>query len=371
MNDTEIRQALLSGLVTVALRPAGDFGEGALAQFEKLPLAALGAIGQAENRILHAAKSGETLYQICFQDGSLEQLAMKKVRRALIRELAKTIPAAELALQPGIFAVAAAVLTVGRQVEILRRTQDTIRGFLRQQNEAKLQRDLETLAATPEEMQGRSGDAAFRAERLAQVREIRRDAQRNLILYRLRIGDALDGKAALQTENALRRRLDEAQSAFRFYQLSVYLFAFAVYLEATLPEDFSAEGLRGAREKIRREADRYEQLFARSMERVETLSRSTVRARAARGFAAAKRRTGETAAKLPVIGASQVDEQLVATGARIARLSDEHGEALARGFRLYQESGAEVFAEQLEKLEALCGSGEILLDGENVYFKKA
>ena len=111
--------------------------------------------------------------------------------------------------------------------------------------------------------------------------------------------------------------LDKVKSEFKEYQLALYIYGFAYFLEVMLQENFEEAYLSAISKKIDEMSFRYRELYSLAYSQIESLSKSSLQAHLFGGLSVLNKATGEAIAKMPVISKSQIDETLIEAGERI------------------------------------------------------
>ena len=242
--------------------------------------------------------------------------------------------------------------------------------FLREQNEAGLRADLTTLSDVMQDYRFNWDNATFCANKHLQVQEIRRSAEKNLMLYQRQVTDALSRIGRRQTDDDQRKCLAAAGGGFHYYRMSVYLYAFASFLEVTLLGNFRSDYLQSVYRKVEAHDVQYRAFYTDCYDRIAEIASGSVESKAVKRFAGAQKAVGGFIGKLPGIRRGQLDEGLQAAGERLEGLEDRRTEAILANFRIHSESGAQLFLEKLAALDRLFNEEtEYVIDGENLYIR--
>ena len=248
--------------------------------------------------------------------------------------------------------------------------QTEILDFLREQNEAGLRADLTTLSDVMQDYRFNWDNATFCANKHLQVQEIRRSAEKNLMLYQRQVTDALSRIGRRQTDDHQRKCLAAAGGGFHYYRMSVYLYAFASFLEVTLLGNFRSDYLQSVYRKVEAHDVQYRAFYTDCYDRIAEIASGSVESKAVKRFAGAQKAVGGFIGKLPGIRRGRLDEGLQAAGERLEGLEDRRTEAILANFRIHSESGAQLFLEKLAALDRLFNEEtEYVIDGENLYIR--
>lgn len=379
MDTKEKRRAAVQDIMTVEFRLAEKQDAAALQSYDRLELAHAATLGSALSVVLElyrtlqklAPAGGSETYRATVPAGVSAALTATPGGSRLVsmvQTASKRLT--PVPVDPVSLVMAAALVAIDRRLDAVQAAQTEILDFLREQNEAGLRADLTTLSDVMQDYRFNWDNATFCANKHLQVQEIRRSAEKNLMLYQRQVTDALSRIGRRQTDDDQRKCLAAAGGGFHYYRMSVYLYAFASFLEVTLLGNFRSDYLQSVYRKVEAHDVQYRAFYTDCYDRIAEIASGSVESKAVKRFAGAQKAVGGFIGKLPGIRRGQLDEGLQAAGERLEGLEDRRTEAILANFRIHSESGAQLFLEKLAALDRLFNEEtEYVIDGENLYIR--
>lgn len=96
----------------------------------------------------------------------------------------------------------------------------------------------------------------------AKVLDIRQDSARQIDFYQEQIKKRLGKKSLIYSDQDIQKKLDRIQSEFKEYQLALYIYGFAYFLEVVLQENFDVAYLSAISAKIDGMSFDYRELYS-------------------------------------------------------------------------------------------------------------
>ena len=170
----------------------------------------------------------------------------------------------------------------------------------------------------------------------------------------------------------VQKQLNELTRAFQSYQLALYLYGYAYFLEILLQESFDSEYLNAAAAKLEQMSLAYRELYTEAYEHIEKRAKSSPEAYMLRGVSSASKVLGETIAKLPVISRSQMDESLIDAGQKIGDYEKKCTAKTMRQLVEHQSSCVHPFIDQIQSMDRLYhGELTVIFNDETLYLGTA
>ena len=379
MDTNEKRRSAARDVMTVEFRHAEQRDAAALSGFTRMPLDHAASIGSALGVVLELYKTlqklapagGKEAYSALVPAGVSKALTATPGGSMLV-SMVQTAPKklTPVPVDPVSLVMAAALVAIDKRLDDVQAAQAEILDFLRAENEAGLRADLATLADVMQDYRFNWDNPTFCTNKHLQVQEIRRAAEKNLLLYQRQVEEALAQIRPRLTDSDQRSVLADVSAGFHYHRMSVYLYAFASFLEVTLLGNFRTDYLENVRRKVEDHDLRYRAFYTDCYDRVAALASGSVESKAVRRFAGARKAVGRFIGRLPLLRRGQLDEGLQASGDRLAGLEDRRAEAILEQFTIHSESGAQLFLEKLDALNKLFNDEtEYIIDGENLYVR--
>ena len=374
--DTNEKRRAAQDVMTVAFCRAEQQDANALQRYDRLPLSSAATIGSALGVVLELYK---TLQKLAPAGGgeAFRAVVPAGVSAALTAtpggsRLVSMLQTAPKKLTPvpvdPVSLVMAALVAIDKRLDAVQAQQTEILDFLREQNEAGLRADLTTLSDVMQDYRFNWDNPTFCTNKHLQVQEIRRGAEKNLLLYQRQVEDALAQVKKRPSDAEQRKVLADVGGGFHYYRMSVYLYAFASFLEATLLGNFRSDYLQNVYRKVEAHDLQYRAFYTDCYDRVALIASGSAESKAILRFAGAQKAVGGFIGKLPGVRRGQLDEGLQAAGERLEGLEAQRTEGILEAFRIHSESGAGLFLEKLTAMDKLFNAeSEYIIDGENLY----
>ena len=345
-------------------------------------LASLGASFAAMVPILKQAmpalKKTENLYRMVLPQGvsgtvnSVGNIVNKsgtiigRARFYLANGAAKSVAS----VHPAVLITAIAISVVTKKLDNLAEAQRDIIEFLQLKEKAQLKGNALVLQAILEEYKYNSDNEKFKNNKHIQVQEIKRDAEQSIILLRSQSEKYVSKKKMIHSDRDVKNKIQKVENVFKDYELALYLFAFSSFLEVMLLENFESGYLDAVVEKMVLYAEQYHELHMQCYEMIEGDSKTTIQATVLKGVAGLNRSLGKFIGKIPKVRDGQMDENLVEAGEKV---DDYSARRIEDTMELFNNDYAECvypFVENIRLVNHIFNQPlDVLVDGENVYFK--
>ena len=269
---------------------------------------------------------------------------------------------------PTTLVIAAALLEINQKLDVIQEAQQEILDFLRQKENAKLKGNVTYLYDVFNKYKHNCDNERYKSGNHSQVLQIEREAEQSIFFSRDLIEKKFSGQANTHWGKDVKKLSDKVREDFKNYQLALYIYSFAAFLEVVLAENFDREYLDSVTNKIREYSFQYRELYTQCYDQLEIFAETSIEAKLAKGAAGISRFAGNTIAKIPVISNSQIDENLVAAGDRLDKLNKERVGQTMDEFRDCLAIGVNTFIQNISTINQICNTpNALLLDGEAMY----
>lgn len=273
-----------------------------------------------------------------------------------------------MSINPTAIAIAVAVFNINQKLEQIEDTTREILQFLQQDKESELEASVNNLADIFDHYRFNSDNDLWKVSQLTVVTTIKGKAEQSIFFYRKEIEKAVRETSRLHANYQVDKAGRKIQHHFKYYQLGVYLYAYASFLEVMLNGNFQKEYLDYISEKLREYSQQYRFDYTEIYDRLESYAKSSVETMALKGIGKASKGIGSAIGKIPVVSRGPVDEALIAAGNTAKNLSRKHSNSTMRTFRNNRDAGIQLFLENIDKVNQICNKPvEILFDRDMVY----
>ena len=344
----------------------------------KIPFTEIAALGGSFAGVVESMVSpaAEGLYRCVFPKGLTGTLAMAKDGSGALGTImndgivgqARWVPV-EQSIAPACLKatlVAVAVLAVVKQVQDIKDGQKEIVGILERDKKSQLLADYDLLASYMDDYKYYWENEASLVVNLNQVKNIKRNAMKDVRSYTEQIESMISAKKNLLKMQSASQKIGQLLDRFVHYKLALHVFALSEYMEVMLSKNFQAEYLSKIAEEIREHALQFRNLYTASYDKIESLKKDAITAQAANRLADVSRSVGNLIGKIPVVKDGPVDEFLIGVGDSISDAERKRLEKVLSFFMQYKDSGLIPVAEHIDLVNHLSNKPVVLLYDKSV-----
>lgn len=344
----------------------------------KIPFAEITALGGS---FAVAAKAMYTpaadgLYRCVFPKGVTGTLAMAKdgsgalgtIMNNGIAGQARWIPVDKVInpVSVQVAFVAVAVLAVAKQVQDIKDGQKEIVDILERDKKSQLLADYDLLASYMDDYKFYWENEASLVVNLNQVKNIKRNAMKDIRSYTEQIEDMLSAKKNLLKMQSASHKIGQLLDRFVHYKLALHVFALSEYMEVMLSKNFQTNYLNKIENEIREHAMKFRHLYTACFDKIEMLKKEAVTTQAANKLADASRSVGNFIGKIPLVKEGPVDEFLIDVGDSISDAEKKRLEKILSFFIQYKDSGLTPIAEHIATINRLSNTPVVMLYNKKV-----
>ena len=342
----------------------------------KIPFTEIAALGGSFAGVVEsmASPAVEGLYRCVFPKGITGTLAMKDggslgtiMNHGIVGQ-ARWYPV-EQSIAPTYLKatlVAVAVLAVVKQIQDIKDGQKEIVDILERDKKSQLLADYDLLASYMDDYKYYWENDASLVVNLNQVKNIKRNAMKDIRSYTEQIENMISAKKNLLKMQSASQKIGQLLDRFVHYKLALHVFALSEYMEVMLAKNFQAEYLSKISEEIREHALQFRNLYTASYDKIEALKKDAITTQAASKLADVSRSVGNLIGKIPVVKDGPVDEFLIGVGNSISDVEKKRLEKVLMFFMQYKDSGLIPIAEHIDLVNHLSNKPVVLLYDKNV-----
>ena len=366
------KEAVLKGHIKISLSELSALGVG----FASLP---------ETFRTVTQTVDAEGLYRCVFPDGVTGKLAVFKdgsgnlgtimdgnniVGQAHWIKADSQVMTTTIPYNPTVLFMAMALMSIDKKLNKIQETQKEILRFLELDKESQIRGDLNTLTEILNNYKYNWDNELYKKSKLDLVQHVKRTASGNIDFYQNKIIASSAKKKGIHVNKNAESLLVELDNLFKNYQLSLYIYAFAYFLEVMLMGNFDKQYLDNVASEIEKRSIDYRTLYSDCYQHIDEYTKSTIEANLLKSASTVGKFTGERIAKIPLISKTQLDESLIAAGDFLNKVGDEKAEKTMERYIENRDSGVEVFIDNINTVNKLHNKPlEMLFDSENMYFQ--
>ena len=374
-NETMLDAIQIDDLQLLQVRGVIDNGEE-----QKIPLSRLAAWGVGMKSALAAMQSvaqkqgGSGIYYVNTHG---KQMFAAKSEAGFIGSLsdaagkvgggqANMIP---LHVDPTMLCMAAVMANIDRKLDAIQEQQKEIMDFLSAQEESKIRGNIQTLADVLQGYQYNWENETYKVNKHNLVQQVRKEAEQEIILYRGLIQKSIAKQRFAGSNQMVQSTAQKILKNLQNYQLAVYQYAYAAFLEVLLLENFTGEYLSHVSEKIREHAFQYRKEYTNCYDYLECLSEKSLQTKMMQGLSNVSIGLGSALAKAPILKKGPVDESLIDAGQKLKKSAEQKTNKIVCGLIGSADSGTAVFTENIDKINRIWNKPkEVFFDDKAIYF---
>lgn len=366
MNELETarKNELLKAMSATELAPLEVKNEISVQTYSKIPLSRLTALGTGFEPVVSAiqqvtshgqATSG--FYKVTIPKGT--HLAQFKEKSGFLgtavgeHGIVGQAQLNPLLCDPTTLLAAAALANIDKKLDAIQEVQQEMLDFLAQKEKSALKADLNFLMDIQNNYKYNWNSEKYKAANHAKVLDIRQEAARQIDFYQEQIKKQLGKKALLHSDHDVQKMLEKVQGEFKEYQLALYIYGFAYFLEVVLQENYEKAYLSAIAKRIDEMAFQYREFYSLAYSQIENLSKSSLQAHLFGGLSAINKGAGTAIAKIPGINKSQIDETLIEAGERIGAYKNRRVQTTMQQLLERQSSCVRPFIDNINAVNRL------------------
>lgn len=366
MNELETarKNELLKAMSATELAPLEVKNEISVQTYSKIALSRLTALGTGFEPVVSAiqqvtshgqATSG--FYKVTIPKGT--HLAQFKEKSGFLgtavgeHGIVGQAQLNPLLCDPTTLLAAAALANIDKKLDAIQEVQQEMLDFLTQKEKSALKADLNFLMDIQNNYKFNWNSEKYKAANHAKVLDIRQEAARQIDFYQEQIKKQLGKKVLLHSDHDVQKMLEKVQGEFKEYQLALYIYGFAYFLEVVLQENYEKAYLSAIAKRIDEMAFQYREFYSLAYSQIENLSKSSLQAHLFSGLSAINKGAGTAIAKIPGINKSQIDETLIEAGERIGAYKNRRVQTTMQQLLERQSSCVRPFIDNINAVNRL------------------
>lgn len=271
-------------------------------------------------------------------------------------------------IDPATLMMAAALASIEKKLDDVIEMEKQILSFLEEDKESEIEGDLKILTTTMKEFKYNWDNVDYKTNHHKLALDIKRTSEKNIIFYQKQISEKLKDNPVIHAQNFVDEKQTNLQKLFRYYRMSLYIYAFASYIEVMLLGNYQSEYINQVNSQIEEHSVKYGEIHNLCYERLEKYTEGSIDKALLKGFGTATQAVGNFIGNIPFIKEGQVDEWLVENGENLKKQGENVGHKTLEAFAAIKDTGSGIFVENLILLDRLYNkTTNIYIDKENVY----
>ena len=269
---------------------------------------------------------------------------------------------------PVFLAMAITLAQINKKLDSIQSSVDQIFKYMRQRDKADMQGNLKTLADILNEYGFNYGNTVYMSNAHMKVLDIKQKSEQDMELFRFQVQEKLHKKSFIEIRESVSKRLDTVLDYLKDYQLSAYIYCFALFLEPMLSENFESGKLSAITKRIEEESIRYLELYSECYEVLETSTHKSIDTIVFGGLASVGQKAGKAIASTKVGDHTLIDEALESAGKGIEGFNDKYSNSLTEKLLSAKSLDVLPFKENVENINVLYNQpSQLAIDDKNIY----
>ena len=212
---------------------------------------------------------------------------------------------------PTMIFMAATLANIDRKLDKIMEMQRDLMDYLVQKDRAEQIGDLNFLSDAYNNYKYNWNNEKYITSYLTKVQDIKQASEQKIEFFRTRIASKLSKKSLIHMDHNVEKQMEDVRSSFKDYQLAIYLYSFASFMEVLFLENFDSQYLTKVVEKINYYSEKYADLYEQCCENIEDYSKTSIQSVARKLSAGAGKGIGNGLDSLAGKVKSNADSQLL------------------------------------------------------------
>lgn len=268
---------------------------------------------------LHAAKDGNGLLR-GFEMGAkgVKTQGLFKSVEGLNTTVTTTMP-----INPATVCMAVAIIGLDKKMDRIIEVEKTLLDHIVAKERATLRNNIEFLSQTIKDYKYNWNNDRFLDGNYHLALEIRKEAGTYIKKYRELIEKGLTIKGLIKGDAEIKKAIKNISENMREYQIAVYVFAFASFVETILNGNFDSEYLREVSDRIEENSIQYRELYTKVYNKLLDKADATVESQLVGALSSVGNAVGNLAAKSTALDMLDIDDALKTGSEKLDRIIDK------------------------------------------------
>ena len=346
-----------------------------LQKYTKIPLTEISALGSAFSAMVPVFAGTTTdLYMVASKGSLVHAKGIPGGYRGFVRGKSRIESQAVLrkagtagANIPMLF-MSVAIMGIQKEMKELEKMHTELIEIVERDKKSQLAADMEILSEYADNYKYYWDNETVLTVNLNQVKNIKRNARKDMISYEDEIRKILEGKLNTILNHAASMKVGKLSDQFARYRLALYVYSFATYMEVMLSKDFDEDYLSDASGMIKRFFDEYREIYTNCYNEIDYSINNALNTQVVSGYATVNKFIGKQLGKVDFLNKKEVDKALIANGESIEDKEEERLQNVMDKFITYKDSGTDIFYKNINVIRHLFNDPvELFWDNENVY----
>lgn len=273
-----------------------------------------------------------------------------------------------ISIDPVSISIAIAVMTIEHKINIIIEDQKAIMAFLELKEEVKIKSNINSLIDILNNYKYNYNNTQYKNSNHGLVKTIKKESDESILLYDQLLNKQITKRNGLHFDKKVEESISDSVNKLNNYQLALYGFAFSSLLDIILLDNFNEKYMKSILGKINEYQDHYSVTFKAIEQKIFQESSSSIQSTMMKGLSKLNAGLGKLVNKTPLLGKTELDENLMLNSEKIARLSDEKIASKVKILSTTRKDLIKPFIENIKYLDSIYnGSVKLIFNKEKVY----
>lgn len=360
-------------------------------QYSKIPLNDIADLGIGFQPIVDAIKqtvkpseTNNNLYQVfipegghlaSFKDGNgyLGAVLNDETNKLMGQARIFKAPPVENAISfnPALILVAVSLKSIDMKLNVIKENTNKLIYMLDAKTDAEIIGNYKFLLNTLNEYKFNWDNELYKKNSHNRVLDLKRQSLQQIEYIRNRINKSIYKKGKrLHDDKYVDKRVNEIVKLFTNYQVSLYMFYMANYLNILLIDNYNEDYLQSVINELDNYSYDYRKLYSKAYSVLENESIESVPNMGVRMLSKTMKTIGVTFEKIPVVNKGKIDEKMKKYGNATKSSYIRHRQKSFNSLRKKHDSLVVPFKDNIQRLNMINNHPVIMLyDDKNIYYK--
>lgn len=316
---------------------------------------------------LKAASDGSGLLR-GFEMGAngISQQGLFKSVEGLNTTVKTTMP-----INPATMCMAVAIIGLDKKMDRIIEIEQKLLDHIVAKERAQLRNNIDFLSEMLRDYKFNWNNDRFLNSNHVMALQIKREAGAYIKKYRELIEKGLVINGLVKGDADIKKAIKKVSWDMNEYQIAVYLYAFASFIEVMLKGNFNSEYLKEVSERIEYNSMQYRELYTKAYNKLLYKADATVESQVLGKLSAIGKAAGNLAAKSPALDLLDVDDALKKGSKKLSRINSSKKAKELRRLESKQAVYVRPFLDNLSIVDkAYNEPKQIMFDDKYIYFPK-
>lgn len=273
-------------------------------------------------------------------------------------------------INPYLLMINVAMTSINNKLDELKSLQEEIFEYLKLKDESEVRGHIKTLQEILIEYQYNINNDKYKNNKHILVQSIKNNSEQKIQFILKQINNKKNKMNLIHTDGSVKKKLENLDELFCNYDLCLYLYSFASFIEVMLLENFESGYLSTVHNNMLEHVNQYKSLYQNTYEKLLGDSKSSIQSIAALGLSNLEKGLGTKMAKLSYLSDKKITTNLISRGEKHIESTGNKAVEKISSFSNKDCLYAMSFIDNINKVNKLFNEDvELLFDENNLYIE--